>query len=94
MARNMPRLRAWLRPPRNLLIFFAVVVGLPTATLIVLGVRLIDQDRALARQRQVEIQDSAADGGVRVLEQRSRRNASAWKAHLVRQMMFPRVRRA
>jgi signal transduction histidine kinase len=65
----MPRLRAWLRPPRNLLILFGVVLFLPAATLITLGVRLLDQDRALARQRQGELLEHAADQGVRALEQ-------------------------
>ena len=61
--------RAWLRPPRNLLILFGVVLFLPAAALITLGVRLLDQDRALVRQRQSELLERAADHGVRVLEQ-------------------------
>ncbi len=65
----MARLRAWLRPPRNLLILFGVVLFLPAATLITLGVRLLDQDRALARQRQGELLERAADLAVRALEQ-------------------------
>src|SRR5262249_25471654 len=69
MTPDMSKLRAWFRPPRNLLIFFVLVVGVPAATLIALGLRLLDQDRALARQRQLELLDHAADQGVRSLEQ-------------------------
>jgi signal transduction histidine kinase len=65
----MARRRAWLRPPRNLLILFGVALVLPAATLITLGVRLLDQDRALARQREGELLERAADQGVRALEQ-------------------------
>jgi hypothetical protein len=45
MADMMARLRAWLRPPRNLLVLFLLVILLPAATLVVLGVRLLEQDR-------------------------------------------------
>ena len=69
MTRVMISFRECLRPPRNLLVFFVIVVCLPAATLIALGVRLLDQDRALARQRQIELLDRAADQAVRVLEQ-------------------------
>lgn len=62
-------LRAWLRPPRHLLILFGVVLFLPAATLIELGVRLLDQDRALARQREGELLEHAADQAVRAVEQ-------------------------
>lgn len=65
----MATLRTWLRPPRNLLILFGVVLFFPAATLITLGVRLLDQDRALARQREGELLEHAADEGVRALEQ-------------------------
>jgi signal transduction histidine kinase len=51
------------------LILFGVVLFLPAATLIALGVRLLDQDRALARQREGELLEHAADQGVRALEQ-------------------------
>ena len=54
MSSSMERLRLWLRPPRNLFILFLAVVALPAATLVLLGVRLLEQDRALARQRQTE----------------------------------------
>ena len=68
MADMMARLRAWLRPPRNLLVLFLLVIFLPAATLIFLGVRLLEQDRALASQRQTEVLDRAADLAVRALE--------------------------
>jgi hypothetical protein len=70
MAREMSRFREWLRPPRNLLILFVLIVCLPAATLVVLGLRLLDQDHALARQRQIELLDRAADHAVGVLEQK------------------------
>ena len=65
----MAGLRLWLRPPRNLLVLFGVVTLLPAATLAVLGVRLLQQDRALAEQRRGEMLEHAADRAVRVLEQ-------------------------
>ena len=58
-----------LRSPRNLLVLFLVVMLLPAGTLVVLGVRLLEQDRALASQRRIEILERAADRAVRVLEQ-------------------------
>jgi len=70
MTRKMSRFREWLRPPRNLLVFFVLIVCLPAATLIALGVRLLEQDRMLARQRQIELLDRAADHVVRILEQK------------------------
>jgi signal transduction histidine kinase len=66
----MSRFREWLRPPRNLLILFVLIVCLPAAMLIVLGLRLLDQDRVLARQRQIDLLDRAADHAVGVLEQK------------------------
>jgi signal transduction histidine kinase len=65
----MSKVAQWLRPPRNLLILFVLVVCLPALSLVGLGIRLLDQDRVLARQRELEILDRAADQGVRVLEQ-------------------------
>lgn len=69
MARQLTGLRAWLRPPRNLLVFFILIVGVPAAALIGLGVRLFEQDQALSQQRQTELLDRAADQAVRFLEQ-------------------------
>ena len=64
----MARLRAWLRPPRNLLLLFLLVIAWPAATLVILGVRLLEQDRALAGQRQAEVLDRGGDLDVRALE--------------------------
>lgn len=65
----MNRLRAWLRPPRSLLILFLCIVGIPAATLIALGLQLIEQDRALARQRKTELLQSLGNRGVKQLRQ-------------------------
>lgn len=46
-----------------------LVVALPAAALIVLGVRLLEQDRTLAVQRRGELAQQAADRPVRALEQ-------------------------
>ena len=78
MARHLTGLRAWLRPPRNLLVFFVLIVGVPAAALIGLGVRLLEQDEALSQQRQAELLDRAADQAVRVLEQ----EVAAQRQHL------------
>src|SRR5262245_19496573 len=69
MAHKMSRLRDWLRRPRNLLISFVLIVCLPATALVVLGIRLLDQDRVLSRQRQIELLDLAADHAVRILDQ-------------------------
>src|SRR2546423_7042972 len=69
MNDRMSGVGKWLRPPRNLVIFFVLVVCIPAGTLVAFGVRLLDQDRALAHQRQLELLDRAADQGVRVLDQ-------------------------
>lgn len=53
--------------PRGLLILFGTVVALPAATLVFLGVRLLQQDRELARQRRAEILEEASDRAVRAL---------------------------
>jgi two-component system, OmpR family, phosphate regulon sensor histidine kinase PhoR len=65
MANN----NGWLRAPGRLLILFILVVLLPAATLVGLGVRLLKQDRDLARQRQAEVLERASENGVRVLQQ-------------------------
>jgi len=69
MASTMAQLHLWLRPPRNLLVVFLLVMFLPAATLVFLGVRLLEQDRALANQRQIEILEHTADSLVRGFEQ-------------------------
>lgn len=53
--------------PRGLLILFGTVVALPAATLVFLGVRLVQQDRELARQRGAELLQQASDRAIRVL---------------------------
>src|ERR1035438_8700103 len=69
MSITMERIRVWLRPPRDLFVLFLLVVVLPAATLVGLGLRLLEQDRVLARQRQNELLERACDRGVRTLEQ-------------------------
>jgi signal transduction histidine kinase len=66
---GMASLGKWLRPPRNLLVIFIFVVGVPAVTLLAFGIRLLEQDKALAHQREVDLLDRAADQGVRLLEQ-------------------------
>ncbi len=58
----------WLGASRGLLILFAAVVAVPAATLVFLGVRLLQQDRELAHQRRAEILEQASDRAVRALE--------------------------
>jgi len=65
----MAGLRFWLRPPRSLLVLFVIVTLMPAVTLVFLGIRLLQQDRALADQRRLEILDRAADQAVRALQQ-------------------------
>jgi two-component system phosphate regulon sensor histidine kinase PhoR len=65
----MSKILGWLRPGRRFFISFLLVVLPPAATLIGLGVRLLEQDRELARQRRAELLDHAADNGVHVLGQ-------------------------
>jgi signal transduction histidine kinase len=65
----MSRLTGWLRSPPSLPLLLGLAVALPAATLILLGVRLLEQDRALAGQRRAELAQGAADRAVRALEQ-------------------------
>lgn len=58
----------WIGAPRGLLILFGMVVALPAAALVFLGVRLLQQDRALARQRRAEVLEQASDRAVRALD--------------------------
>jgi signal transduction histidine kinase len=51
------------------LVVFLLVMLLPAATLVFVGVRLLQQDRALANQRQMEILEHSADSAVRFLGQ-------------------------
>jgi two-component system phosphate regulon sensor histidine kinase PhoR len=64
----MTKTEGWWQAPGKLLILFLLVVLPPSATLVVLGVRLLEQDRALAHQRQTEILERTSDLGVRALE--------------------------
>ena len=65
----MSRLTGWLRSLPSLPLLLGLVVALPAATLILLGIRLLEQDRALAVQRRAELAQAAADRAVRALEQ-------------------------
>ena len=58
----------WLGARRGLLILFATVVAVPAATLVFLGVRLLQQDRELAHQRRTEILEQASERAVRALD--------------------------
>jgi hypothetical protein len=66
MARHMTGLRAWLRPPRNLLVFFILIVCLPAAAVVGLSFRLLDLNR---EKQQNDLLDRAGDEAVRLLEQ-------------------------
>jgi len=64
----MDTLSRWLGAPRGLLILFGTVVALPAATLVFLGVRLLQQDRELAHQRRAEVLEQASGRAVRALD--------------------------
>jgi len=64
----MAKIPGWLRSPHSLPLLLGLVVALPAIALVVLGVRLLEQDRALAVQRRGEMAQSAADRVVRALE--------------------------
>jgi signal transduction histidine kinase len=64
----MDMLSRWLGAPRGLLILFGTVVALPAVALVFLGVRLLQQDRDLARQRRAETLQQASDRAVRALD--------------------------
>ena len=100
MNGGMPSVGKWLRPPRSILIFFVLVVCVPAATLIAFGIRLLDQDRALAHQRRLELLRSRGDQGVHVLEQDLRPEQTAARracyysmnCHTMRSVsFFPRI---
>ncbi len=65
----MARLGHWLRPPRDLMILFSLIMLAPAVTLVILGLRLLEQERALEGQRLAEQRESAADRVVMTLEQ-------------------------
>ena len=60
----------WLRPPRRILTSFLVVVVACVGALAWLGYRLLDQDRALASQRNQEQLEIAADLAAASLERK------------------------
>ena len=65
----MREVRAWLRSSRSLTVLFVAVMCLPAVALVTLGVRLLEQDRALEAQRLAELRESAADRLVNSLKQ-------------------------
>ena len=56
-----------LSAPRGLLVLFGAVIALPAATLVLLGLRLLDQDRELATQRRAEIVQRSSDRAIAAL---------------------------
>lgn len=65
----MSRMLVGPRSGRGLVILFLVVTILPALALVALGVRLLEQERVLAKQRRRESLDRAAGHAVLVLEQ-------------------------
>jgi tetratricopeptide (TPR) repeat protein len=61
--------RAWRSAPRRLILSFVLVLLVPAAAVVWLGVRLIEQDRALASRQLRERRESAADRLIAGLEQ-------------------------
>lgn len=64
----MAGLRDWLRSSRSLVILFILVTILPAAALVVFGVRLLEQERALVAQRRREALERAVDQSIRMLD--------------------------
>jgi len=60
----------WFRPPRHVLVLFLAVTLLPAVGLVWLGWRLVEQDRALERQRVQERLENAGDRMAAALERR------------------------
>ena len=65
----MVRPRASLGAPRRLILSFVLVLLVPAVAVVWLGVRLIEQDRAIASRQLQERRESAADRFVAGLEQ-------------------------
>jgi signal transduction histidine kinase len=61
--------RAWLGASRRLILSFVLVLLVPATAVVWLGVRLIEQDRALASRQLRERRESAADRLIAGLEQ-------------------------
>ena len=57
----MAKPRAWLAASRRWILSFVLVLLVPAAAVVRLGVRLIEQDRALASRQLRERRKSAAD---------------------------------
>ena len=53
--------RAWRGAPRRLILSFTLVLLAPAAAVVWLGVRLVDEDRALAARQLRERRESAAN---------------------------------
>src|SRR5262249_43508705 len=62
----------WARGEQSLPVLLGVVVAVPAITLVVLGLRLFQQEQDLARTRRLEQLESAADRAVRVVDQNLR----------------------
>ena len=56
------------RTPVRLVVAFLAVLLLPAATLVALGLRWLEQDRALQLRRRMETIESAADRAARAIE--------------------------
>src|SRR5947207_11343798 len=61
--------RVWVGASRRLILSFVLVLLVPAAAVVWLGVRLIEQDRALASRQLRERRESAADRLIAGLEQ-------------------------
>jgi hypothetical protein len=53
--------RSWFRPPRRLVVLFLALMVVPSVLLVVLGLRLFQQDRASTRQELEDRRRQAAD---------------------------------
>ena len=65
----MPALRSWLTAPRRLMLSFVILLLAPAMAVVWMGVRLVEQDRALESRRLRERRESASDRLVAGLEQ-------------------------
>jgi hypothetical protein len=73
----MKRLRQWRTGPAALTMVFLTVLVPPAATLVWLGAELLDQDRKLLAQRNVERLQAAVGGVTRSLDQ-ALKDAESW----------------
>ena len=65
----MRHLRRWLAPPRRLLLAFVLLLLLPATAVVLLGLRMIRQDRDLESRQLVERRTAAADRVAAALQQ-------------------------